>query len=78
MVDLQPTNEKLRQRARRLVATIVGCSPEAAADLLRAAGGNTKVAIVAGLLELDSSAAVALLEAGGGSIRLALQEARGG
>jgi N-acetylmuramic acid 6-phosphate etherase len=73
MVDLQPTNEKLRHRARRLVATIVGCSPESAARLLDAAGGRTKVAIVAGLRNADVGTAAALLEQAGGSVREALR-----
>jgi N-acetylmuramic acid 6-phosphate etherase len=73
MVDLQPTNEKLRQRARRLVATVVGCSREEAARLLDAAGGRTKVAIVAGLRDGDIEAAAALLERAGGSVREALR-----
>jgi N-acetylmuramic acid 6-phosphate etherase len=74
MVDLQPTNEKLRHRARRLVATLAGCPPEEAARLLEAAGGQTKVAIVAGRLGCDPAVAAALLEQAGGSIRAALAE----
>jgi N-acetylmuramic acid 6-phosphate etherase len=74
MVDLQPTNEKLRHRARRLVATLAGCTPEEAARLLEAAGGRTKVAIVAGRLGCDPATAAALLERAGGSVRAALAE----
>lgn len=76
MVDLQPTNEKLRRRARRLVAIVVGCSQEEAARLLAAAGGLTKVAIVAGLLGSDCEAAARLLEEAGGSVRAALARGR--
>lgn len=74
MVDLQPTNAKLRHRARRLVADLAGCSAEEAARLLEAAGGQTKVAIVAGRLGCGPAAAAALLERAGGSIRAALAE----
>lgn len=76
MVDLQPTNEKLRLRARRLVAGIVGCSCEEAACLLADAGGRTKVAIVAGLLGAAPAEAAALLDAAGGSVRAALARGR--
>jgi N-acetylmuramic acid 6-phosphate etherase len=73
MVDLQPSNEKLRHRARRLVAMTVGCSPEDAARLLAAAGGQMKVAIVAGLRDIDCEAAECLLREAGGSVREALK-----
>jgi N-acetylmuramic acid 6-phosphate etherase len=76
MVDLQPTNEKLRHRARRLVVTTVGCSPEEAVRLLAAAGGKTKVAIVAGLRDIDCEAAERLLREADGSVRVALQRGR--
>lgn len=78
MVDLQPTNEKLRHRARRLVAEIVGCQSEEAQRLLVDAGGQTKLAILSGLLDMPAVAASALLDAAGGSIRVALTRARGG
>jgi N-acetylmuramic acid 6-phosphate etherase len=76
MVDLQPTNEKLRRRAERLVAGIVGCRRDQAADLLREASGRTKVAIVAGLLGVGPEAAAELLEAAAGSVRSALERGR--
>jgi N-acetylmuramic acid 6-phosphate etherase len=77
MVDLQPTNEKLRHRAQRLVAEVVGCDREAAGRLLREAGGRTKVAIVAGLLSEHADVAVSLLEAADGSVRAAVARGRG-
>ena len=45
MVDLQPRSRKLRERALRLVAELGGV-PRARAQLLLAAGGNVRVAIV--------------------------------
>jgi N-acetylmuramic acid 6-phosphate etherase len=77
MVDLQPTNEKLRIRAQRLVAQIVCCSREEAARLLGDAGGRTRVALVAGLLGVSAAVAADLLEAAGGSVRAALARGRG-
>ncbi len=46
MVDVRPTNEKLRARARRIVAQAAGCDEPAAAAALDAAGGRTREAIV--------------------------------
>jgi N-acetylmuramic acid 6-phosphate etherase len=46
MVNVQPTNEKLRDRARRIIARATGIAPEAAARLLEESGGSVRVAIV--------------------------------
>lgn len=75
MVDMRPTNSKLRQRAERMVAQIGNCSPEAAADALSKGGANIKLAslIVNGL---GLSEASELLAKHGGNLRAALNEAR--
>ena len=75
MVDLRPTNEKLRHRARRLVAQVVGCPREEADRLLAAAGGRAKIAMLMGLTGLDAASAEARLAAAGGLLRRALQSA---
>jgi N-acetylmuramic acid 6-phosphate etherase len=49
MVDLRAENEKLRERARRIVAEACGISDQAAKEALLASGGEVKVAIVATL-----------------------------
>jgi N-acetylmuramic acid 6-phosphate etherase len=49
MVDVQPTNNKLRRRARRIVQEACGVELEAAERALAGAGGDVKVAIVATL-----------------------------
>jgi len=49
MVDLQLTNEKLRERAKRIVMTIGGMNYAAATSLLEAAGGHVKTALVMAL-----------------------------
>ncbi|CAN5458806.1 N-acetylmuramic acid 6-phosphate etherase [soil metagenome] len=46
MVDLQLTNEKLRERAKRIVMTIGDVTYEGATSLLEAAGGKVKTALV--------------------------------
>lgn len=78
MVDLRPTNDKLRHRARRLVAAVTGCSREEADQLIVAAGGKTKTAMLMGLTGVDAARAEAQLDAAGGRLREALEQARGG
>src|SRR3954470_20672055 len=46
MVDVRATNEKLRDRARRIVEQAAQAPPDQAAAALNAAGGETRVAIV--------------------------------
>jgi N-acetylmuramic acid 6-phosphate etherase len=76
MVNVQPTNEKLRDRAVRIVATLTGLDAGAAAKLL-SAGGSVRVAVVMHRLSLDRAAAAARLEAARGSLRGALRGAEG-
>ena len=45
MVDVRPTNEKLRNRAARMVAELTDLSPVAAKRLLEQAGNEVKVAL---------------------------------
>jgi N-acetylmuramic acid 6-phosphate etherase len=46
MVDVRPTNAKLRDRAVRIVTTLTGLPRAGAAALLESAGGDVKAAIV--------------------------------
>jgi N-acetylmuramic acid 6-phosphate etherase/N-acetylglucosamine-6-phosphate deacetylase len=57
MVDLRPTNEKLRDRSVRIVAHITGSSPANARRALEASGWATKVAatMIVGQLDADSA-----------------------
>jgi N-acetylmuramic acid 6-phosphate etherase len=75
MVDLRASNEKLKERARRIVCEIVGVPGDEAAALLRAAEGSVKVAIVMGIAEVAAGEARSLLDAAGGSVRRALSTA---
>ena len=45
MVDVRPTNAKLRERAARMVAELTDLTPAAAQQLLERAGGEVKVAL---------------------------------
>jgi N-acetylmuramic acid 6-phosphate etherase len=74
MVDVCATNDKLRARVRRIVATATGAEPQRVDEALTAADGNAKVAIVALLAGISAEQAAALLERSGQNIRLALVE----
>lgn len=73
MVEVQATNDKLRQRARRLVAQATGAEPDVVDETLDAADGEAKTAIVAILAEVDAEEARRRLDAAGGAVRQALQ-----
>ena len=46
MIDLQMTNEKLKERAKRIVMTITGIGYDDAAEFLNKANGHVKTALV--------------------------------
>ena len=72
MVNVQPTNEKLRDRGARIVATITGLSYAEAAALLKSAG-SVRTAIVMQRLGLSRDDAEKKLEAARGRLRVALE-----
>jgi N-acetylmuramic acid 6-phosphate etherase len=74
MVDVQTGSEKLKDRARRIVSTVTGVTPEAAGDLLRRAKWNVKEAIVMEKAGLSYPQAARRLRAAHDSIRTALGE----
>jgi N-acetylmuramic acid 6-phosphate etherase len=71
MVGVSPTNEKLRERARRNVVLASGASEEQVDEALRAAAGDARVALVSLLTGVDADAARVRLEASEGSVRKA-------
>lgn len=73
MVDVSATNDKLRDRAARIVVRLVGGSREEALALLDKAGGRVKTAVVMRTLSMSRSGAEALLEASDGTLRDALE-----
>jgi N-acetylmuramic acid 6-phosphate etherase len=75
MVDLRATNDKLRDRAERLVISTCDVSRDVARTLLAQADGHAKVAIVMHKLGLDASTARARLDAVGGVIRRVIADA---
>jgi N-acetylmuramic acid 6-phosphate etherase len=72
MVDLQPTNVKLRRRACRIVQEACGISAGEAERVLARCGGDVKVAIVVTLSGVAPEVARQRLLAAGGVVRLAL------
>jgi N-acetylmuramic acid 6-phosphate etherase len=74
MVDVSAANEKLRDRARRIVETVAGVSSDEAEAALAAAGGSAKVAIVCLVEGRGAEAARERLAAAGGDLRAALGE----
>jgi len=68
MVNVQPKNSKLRDRARRIVAKAADVSEARASELLAASGDSVRVAIVMQRAGLDRASAERLLDAAGGRI----------
>ena len=74
MVDVKPTNQKLRARAVRILLQVAGIDEKRAEELLSACGGEVKTAIVAARLDCTPQAARLALERAGGMVRQALGE----
>ncbi|MGI9156892.1 MAG: N-acetylmuramic acid 6-phosphate etherase [Marmoricola sp.] len=72
MVDLRATNDKLRNRARRVVAVAADTDEQQAARLLHEADGEVKTAIVMALRDLDPVAARDALRRHQGRLRAVL------
>jgi N-acetylmuramic acid 6-phosphate etherase len=72
MVNVQPTNEKLRDRAIRIIATLTGLGYGDAAALLLSAG-SVKTAVVMAKLGLDRKSAEKRLTDAHGRLRPALE-----
>jgi N-acetylmuramic acid 6-phosphate etherase len=73
MVNVQPKNSKLADRARRIVAQAAGVTYGAAAELLSAANNSVRTAIVMAKKNLDRETAESRLAATNGSISKALE-----
>jgi N-acetylmuramic acid 6-phosphate etherase len=69
MVDLAVTNEKLRDRAIRIVGRLTGLDRVAAAELIERAGGRVKTALVMCLRRIGRGEAERLIRAARGGLR---------
>ena len=75
MVDLRASNQKLRDRAARIVAELTGLTREESFGLLDRAGGEVKVAILMHRLNLTMLEAEQRLEAVGARLDQAIASA---
>lgn len=74
MVDVRATNDKLRDRARRIVVQATGATATESDAALHDADGDVKVAILILLKDIDAVAARTRLESHEGVVRNALGE----
>ncbi|MBO8163626.1 MAG: N-acetylmuramic acid 6-phosphate etherase [Brevibacillus sp.] len=73
MVNVQATNQKLRERVKHIVMEVTGVSYAEAEQLAEQAGGDARVAILMQKTGLNSEAAAELLARFGGRIRDAIE-----
>jgi N-acetylmuramic acid 6-phosphate etherase len=73
MVNVQPKNSKLADRARRIIVWATGLSYERAGELLEAAGGSVPTAVVMARAGVDREGAARRLAAARGRISEALR-----
>jgi N-acetylmuramic acid 6-phosphate etherase len=73
MVHMRASNTKLRRRAERMVAQIIGCPAADSVRYVEQADGDVKVAILLGV-GMDRAQAVSALERHGGNLRAAIDE----
>jgi len=72
MIDLQMTNQKLRERSKKIVMTITGVGYEQAADYLEKAEGHVKTALVMIKAGVDRNEAQQRLQRADGFVRAAI------
>jgi N-acetylmuramic acid 6-phosphate etherase len=72
MVNVEPKNEKLRDRAVRIIVSAGGVTKERAEELLRQAGNSVQTALVMQLAQVDKSSAELRIGAAKGNIREAI------
>lgn len=74
MVDVKTSNEKLVNRATRIVAQAVNCELEKASELLEASEMDVKIAILKGLVGCSNDECLALLKANENNISKTIRE----
>ena len=74
MVDLQLTNKKLVERAKRIIMMFTDLDYDAATKILKEADNHVKTAIVMAIGNVEKEEAKALLEKKNGFIRKAIEE----
>ena len=76
MVDVQPTNEKLVERAGRIISQATGCDIEKAHQLLEESGRDVKIAIIMGCGNISADEACACLDRADGNVHDAIVAAK--
>jgi N-acetylmuramic acid 6-phosphate etherase len=74
MVNVQPKNHKLVDRACRIIAQAAGVTPGRAAELLTESGNSVRTAIVMAAAGVSREEAERRLAACGGRVRQALNQ----
>ena len=77
MVNVQPTNAKLMDRAERIVMAVTGLHRAAASELFQSSGRSVRTSIVMGRLGVSRGEAERRLAVHGNRIREALASGRG-
>lgn len=77
MVDVQQTNEKLHERAKRIVMQATDILYEEAEEILQCANNNPKLAIVMHETDFDVGQAEIALEQAGGFVKKAIRMKKG-
>ncbi|MFN3781169.1 MAG: N-acetylmuramic acid 6-phosphate etherase [Candidatus Kapaibacteriota bacterium] len=77
MVDLQLTNNKLRERAKKIIMDICNVDYQTAQAVLAKSDGSVKVALVMLLAGVERETALGLLEKSGGFVKAAIKLAKG-
>lgn len=77
MVDVQPTNEKLKQRAVGIVSKAIQCDRKKAALLLEGTSYSVKEAIIMGITGLNKQEAQRILKENHQHISNAIREVKG-
>lgn len=76
MVDLQPTSNKLRERAKKIIMDLCSVDYYTAEKALKEAGGKVKVALVMLLGKVNKDSAIELLNQANGIVKIALKLAK--
>lgn len=76
MVDLRATNNKLRDRAKRIVCSVTDLNDEQAEQILNKADYSTKLAIMMAKTDLNAQKGQTILDQYGGKLKLAIEAAK--
>ena len=74
MIDVKPTNEKLKKRAVQIVMDLTNCSENIAQKTLLEADWSVKCAVLMIKKEIKKESALELLQANNGILRKALKD----